>query len=74
MGDIADYYLERYPEDCDDEDAPPPRCKFCGSKAVTWIHTGERWRLFDTAGSGLTPHSCRPNVTASLDDFEDCSK
>lgn len=49
--------------------ASPPKCRFCGSREVYWIHTGVRWRLFNTTASG--PHVCKR--TASLDDFDDIS-
>jgi hypothetical protein len=51
--------------------ASPPRCKFCGSRFVYWQHTGVRWRLYEAAGTGPTPHVCQR--TASLDDFDDIS-
>lgn len=81
MGDIADQHFgdmlagdydqeyDGYDQEYDGyyEGAPPPRCKFCGSKDVTWIHTGVRWRLFDA--DARNPHRCVRVAQAS--DFED---
>lgn len=47
--------------------ASRPRCRYCGSTAVHWIHTGVRWRLFST--DAAKPHVCRR--TASADEFPD---
>jgi hypothetical protein len=58
----------------DDENGSPkskqPRCKFCGSTDVSWIHTGVRWRLYDDEAKNL--HVCAR--TATTDDFDDLTK
>jgi len=47
---------------------PKPACKHCGTRAVRWHHTGERWVLL---GDDNKIHACGPVATA--DDFEDVS-
>lgn len=81
MGDMADDLLDqflfgRHDRGFFDEypgggglHASPPRCKFCGSTDVYWIHTGARWRLYEATGAGPAPHVCVKQ--ASLDDFDD---
>lgn len=54
---------EEHGDDPDPRD--PVTCKFCGADDVEWIHTGVRWRLFDS--EAMRPHVCRNDCTA--DDF-----
>lgn len=80
MGEIADDHYDRmFDEDNgygDDEygsyefRAAPrrPVCSRCGSRAVRWHHTGERWALL---GDDNKIHTCGRVATA--DDFEDVS-
>lgn len=82
MGDITEWMFERglldapdddqYDWDHEDAGGPvhQPRCKFCGSVDVTWIHTGVRWRLFDAEAKN--PHRCLR--AASVDDFDDLTE
>ncbi len=72
MSETYDY--EPDPRDFDDDNdgspaAATPRCKFCGSTEVSWIHTGVRWRLYDADANGF--HVCNH---ASTDDFDDITK
>lgn len=62
MGDMAEMY-----DDWED-DEEGVECKHCHTKGLEWIHTGERWRLFDDEGK---PHICKPKV--SVDEFQDVS-
>lgn len=60
-------------DDHDDDGSPRssrPRCKFCGSTSVAWVHTGVRWRLFDE--DFKNPHSCPLRATPA--DFDDLTK
>lgn len=74
MGEMADMHDYGYwPDDdeleCEYGGSPRssrPYCKYCGSRAVTWIHTGARWRLYDEHAKN--PHVCK-NV-ASPDEFD----
>lgn len=54
-----------------DNDGSPrsaaPRCKYCGSRAVYWVHSGVRWRLYNTDATAL--HVCERRTDAS--DFDD---
>lgn len=61
--------------DWDHEDAGGPvnrpRCKFCGSTAVAWVHTGVRWRLYEE--DMKRAHACQTS-RVSADDFDDLTK
>jgi len=48
-----------------------PRCKFCRSTAVAWVHTGVRWRLYDE--DMKKPHACQ-TTQVTADDFDDVTK
>lgn len=80
MGEIVDGMfqdgLHDWPDpfDHDDDDqwggSPRSRrlqCRYCGSTAVYWVHTGVRWRLFNT--DATKPHVCRN--TANPNEFPD---
>lgn len=45
------------------------RCMHCGSTAVAWVHSGVRWRLYDS--DMKNPHRC--GRVADTNDFEDVS-
>lgn len=72
MGDIADSLYEQMIDEAVfnfgySEPKPPPTCKRCGVKNLTWVGVetaqGAKWRLFEDT----KPHVCRMRD----DEFED---
>lgn len=71
MGDIADYYFDRYPEEFDKPEEIT--CKRCRKRGLYWAQRDGKWVLLDEA-TGET-HVCSEKRLArkAAKEFDDLS-
>lgn len=59
MGEMAEYYDDRYSDFDESDDTEGVVCKRCGRDGLEWNHNYLGWRLYEPVSGDL--HECTKN-------------